>query len=131
VVAHIPPPIDGTESAKRLLSTLYPSDSGDVILADETIHETIHRYFETLDTLAELESQKLEYENRIKEHMGAASLLKGPGYRISWKATKERRIVNYKKILQEAQVPVELIEKHTTIQPGTRPFRVTRQKKEQ
>ena len=126
VEKQVPPPIDGTESAKLLLSRLYPQDSGREVLADEKINAVVQEYFEFRDEIEKLEEAKLLRENQIKEEMGKASLLKGPGYRISWKTTKERKDVNYKAILAEARVPEEMIQKYTKMKPGTRPFRPTR-----
>lgn len=128
VLAKIPPPVEGTEASKRLLGALYPKDSGGEVLADDTIDKIVGEFFDLTDKAKSLESQKLLAENKIKEFMGEASSFKGPGYRFSWKQTKDRTAIDYKTILAELDAPKELIEKHTKTSPGARPFRPTKLK---
>lgn len=130
VVPCIPPAIDGSESAKTLLSKLYPKDSGETMLADAELNDFVGEYLTLTDDLVATEEKKRKLENQIKKRMGAASLLSGPGYRISWKTTKERQTIDYKKVLLEAQIPPDLLAKHTKMEPGIRPFRPTRIKGE-
>jgi len=124
VLPKMPPPIDGTESAKTLLTKLYPRDSGVEMLADAELDETVQTYLSLRDEAKSAGSKVLGYENKIKEKMGVASLLRGRGYRISWKATKDRKSIDYKSILGEANVPEDVIVRHTKIEQGSRPFRV-------
>ncbi len=138
ILAKVPPPVEGTEASKRLLSALYPKDSGMAVLADGTIDKTVGEYFELTNQVKSLESQKLLAENLIKAFMGDASVFSGPGYRFSWKQTKDRVKVAWETIARELweefgsnDFPKHssfeyYVEAHTKTSPGARPFRPTK-----
>lgn len=128
VEKQIPPEVAGTEASKKLLAALYPHDSGHEVLADDKIDPVVQEYFEHTEQIKNLESAKLLRENQIKVFMGEASLFKGPGYRFSWKQSKDRIVTDWKAVVGALDPPPELLKKHTTEKPGARPFRPTKTK---
>jgi hypothetical protein len=67
--------------------------------------------------------------------MGPASALLGDGYKVTWKRTKDREDTDWRGLANDALGLLDpvtiagLIERYTTVKPGTRRF-VVRQEKQ-
>lgn len=127
VEANDPPPIDESKSANEFLSTWYQEEEDIEFNADLEVDKATSRYFAAKIELAEQKAVMIECENIICEKMKAATTLIGPDYKGTWKF-EPRKKVDYKAILEEAEVDPELIAKHTTKpQPKKRTFRLRKQ----
>lgn len=131
VIPRVPPPIDGSKGAAKMLSALYPDSEDREVVADENIDKLVRAFFETRRKLEDLEAEEMAGANQIKEIMKDAGYLTGPGYKIGWKTGKERIKVDYQGIVGELKAPAELIAKFTKTEPGLRSFRPGKLKEEQ
>lgn len=116
------PPVDGSRGASRYLDrTLGPPE---MVASDE--QTTLARQLAATRALLERsEGDERLLVNRLKESMAGAESMRGPGFRVTWKPTKERQSVDWRGVALEMGASPVLVERHTTTQEGSRPFRVT------
>lgn len=84
VLAKTPPPVNGTEGAKRMLAKLFPRNVGPVKQAD---NET-ERLVSELKALDMLDAKRLELENKLKNAIADADGIDGDGWAVTYKANK-------------------------------------------
>jgi putative phage-type endonuclease len=112
------------ESARRA----WPIDDGTAMIADEEMVEAVEEYQETRRSIAALEEYRDTLAAAIQTRMGPAALLLGPDWKVSWKRSKDREVTHYKELALDALGrldPIDiadLMERHTTTEPGPRPF---------
>lgn len=117
------PPIDLSDAWKAKLD-LYSPDLDLSIDSTKEIDALVGEYRTLQKMLKEFEVQAELKKRIIQETMGNATRLTGENYEISWKRQSPRKSIDYKKILSEANVPEELVLKHTkTPKQGIRTFR--------
>jgi putative phage-type endonuclease len=120
---------ESLESLKRR----YPVDDGSEMVAGGLVLEAVTTLLDVRGRRKALEADEERLEVLIKESMGEASVLIGPGFRVIWKQTKEVATVDWKSIADgllrqrpEAE-RVALVGIATTVRPGFRPFRVVQE----
>ena len=131
VLKQIPPDVDDSEGATRMLKALYPSHVDVELVADEETVALAWKRIELAAQFKKVEAALLGCDNRIKAAMGDKSIFAGEFGRFLWRQSKDRVTINYKAVLAEAEVPDEIIQKHTTTKPGARPFLTPKVKKEE
>ncbi|PSL42160.1 putative phage-type endonuclease [Planomicrobium soli] len=93
VLAEMPPLFDGTDASSELLKALYPQAEP---TSEINLPGDVEKMLEAMDQLAEdiksFESQKKEYENRIKALMGENEKGITPTRVVSWKNYETNRI---------------------------------------
>ena len=120
VKMDIPPAVDGTQATSKALNAIYTDSTEDV--ADLTAHKTdLTRYMELGQQIKELEEQRDEAANRIKEFMGESGCGECESFRVSWK-TSSRRTFDSKRFAKE-NPDVDLTDYYKTT--NTRTFRVS------
>jgi putative phage-type endonuclease len=123
----VPPQPDESERSSETLRKLYPHEVLDMVEAPEKI-ATVD-WPDLMDARAKIdlyEAREREAKNKIMAAIGDHSGLVFPdGGKVTWKANEDSSVVDFRAIVSELAPPVELIERHTTIKPGARVFRVT------
>ena len=132
VVTRMPPPVDGSDASKKLLNRLHPTANLDNVIAttDSRIIMAAKELHEAKVQEKELKMAKQEAENIMKDAMGDAWRLEGPGFRVTWKNDKPKEKVDWERVatavFASANIPSEqfdyLVKKHTEVKPGTRRF---------
>lgn len=123
VVPQVPPPIDGTAGATRMLRAIYPDSDDTVISASEELHKTVMKFFGKRDEVEAREAELLALKNEIIASMEESGVLTGQGYKITNKKTKDGMKIDYKKIVEELKAPLDVLKRHSTDKPGYRVFR--------
>ena len=83
-----------------------------------------------------LEGDEERLEASIKARMGEIASLVGPGYRVSWKRTKDSAQTDWKSLAAGLLTTLPETDRdavvglHTTARPGFRPFRVVLDKED-
>ena len=131
-----PPEAMNTETGKKALGIFYPEHKPD----SELTVDGRHKYAVLADDLhdareaaKEAQTAKTAAENAVKERMGELATLIGPGFKITWKKTKDGDVTDHKAAFIELSTMAELrgitpdevegvLEKHTTTKPGIRRF---------
>ncbi|HEY8445738.1 MAG TPA: YqaJ viral recombinase family protein [Thermomicrobiales bacterium] len=119
-----PPPAEPDERGAKALAKLYPQhDEGREIVAEpgSELEALARQLADAKAALADAELRVTAAENAIKERMAEAAKVVGAGFSVTWK-TQSRRTVDYRALIEELNVPAELIEKHTR-ESATRVFR--------
>jgi hypothetical protein len=125
-------PFDETRAS---VARAFPQDDGLMIAADEELDEAVASLLATRATIARMSELEEKLVAAIEMRMGPASALLGSGYKITWKRTKDREDTDWKSVANDALGMLDpvtiagLIERYTTVKPGTRRF-VVRQEKQ-
>ena len=120
VEMDIPPAVDGTAATTGAIGAIYANSNDGV--ADLTAHNAdIARYLELGNQIKELEAQRDEAANRVKEFLGECGSGECEGFRVSWKS-QSRRTFDSKKFEKE-NPDIDLSDYFK--QSVSRPFKVT------
>ncbi len=141
VIPRIPPELDGSEGAGRLLRKQFPVDDGSELIALPEQYQIIDALRLARHATAQAQATEAQLTQAIQAAMGEASYLLGPNVKISWKRAKDGEVVNWKDYagsledmirmdaeLREAQPPEELgtlKDIYTSPRPGSRRFLVS------
>ena len=131
-----PPEAMNTETGKKALGIFYPEHKPD----SELTVDGRHKYAVLADDLhdarelfTEAETSKRAAENAVKDRMGDLATLLGPGFKVTWKRSKDSVVTDHEAAFIELSAMAGLRgitpdevegvrEKHTTTKPGTRRF---------
>lgn len=131
VEPQIPPPVDHSESAYRMLQRIYPENreplrpatSEEILLATQ-----LHQVTREIDRD---ELQRAYCLNRLRGCIALADGITGPGFKVTWRRTRDRRVVNWEHAFRHATCDMEetaidhLIQAATETKLGTRVLRPT------
>jgi len=114
------------ESVKRR----FPADDGSEITADAEVAQAVSDLLRLRSQRKAAEAAEEALEVAIKTRMGPATVMTGPGWRVTWKATKDREETDWKSVSAAALASMPetdrtaIVGLHTTVRPGFRPLRV-------
>jgi putative phage-type endonuclease len=112
------------------LKRRYPADDGSEMVADSGTADAVRTLIDVRGRRRALEADEERLEVIVKAFMADASTLVGPGWKVTWKQTKEVSTVDWKSVADGLlrQLPeterAALVGIATTVRPGFRPFRV-------
>lgn len=93
VEARVPPPVDGSDGARRMLAKLYPRNTGPVKKADNDV-ERIVRELRALDAV---DAKRTELENKLRAAIADADGMTGDGWSVTYRADKNgKRALRWK-----------------------------------
>jgi putative phage-type endonuclease len=113
----------------------YPVDSGAEMDADDELERLVAALRDVREQRERIEASEAEIEARIKARMGPAAVLRGRGWQITWRTTRESQVTDWRAVATTllGRLPTDeraaLITTHTTTKPGVRRF-VLRSKEE-
>ncbi|MTD30185.1 YqaJ viral recombinase family protein [Planomicrobium sp. YIM 101495] len=113
VLAHNPPPIDGSPAAGELLKKLYPEDNGETIMLTEKEDQLLKALEAVKGEMDELKILKDKYENQLKMELEEAAQGVSPKYQVTYKAA-ERKTIDSKRLKAERPELAEQYTKTTT-----------------
>jgi len=119
------------------LKRAYPADDGSELIAGGLVLEAVTTLLDVRGRRKALEADEERLEVLIKESMGEASVLLGPGWKVHWKRTKDLVSVDWKVVAEGLlrTLPDEereaLVSLYTTVKPGFRPMRVVTERSEE
>jgi putative phage-type endonuclease len=122
MLTHVPPPVDGTESARDYLQKLYPRNYKPLVEAPPEAVTWARCLLEAKAQLEAAEDRKLLAENKLKQLIGEAEGIYGPFGRITWKAPKDKSVTDWLALSLELGATPEQIQKHTETKPQSRRF---------
>jgi len=109
----------------------YPADDGTEITPDPDVVEAVRALIDIRSSRKRLEDDEDRLMSAIQARMGDAAAMRGPGWQITWKRTKDRTDTDWKSLASgllnalsetDRQTVVGL---HSTVKPGFRPFRLS------
>lgn len=112
VERRVPPPVDGSETAARVLSRLYARANGQMLPAggdlDLLADELRHAQIAEKAAGARLSTVK----NAIRAIVGEADGFEGSWGRITW---KNNRAIDWPGVAAELEPPADLVAEHTSV----------------
>lgn len=115
----------------RYAKRRWPSDNGAAMSADEGLTKAYENLVAVRASLSELGRQEADLEGYIKNRMGEIAEVRGSGWRITWKKSKESSQVDWAGIAAPFLASMQdedratVVAQHTTIRQGSRRFVVT------
>jgi len=109
----------------------YPRDNGAEMLADDDVTAAVRTLVSLRDRRRALEDDEERIEASIKARMGEVATLRGDGFRVTWKRTKDSTTTDWRSLAASLLTLVPETDRdavvglHTTAREGFRPFRVT------
>jgi putative phage-type endonuclease len=118
------PPLETAQpqGVSDYLKRAYPRDVGPVLDADEETSALALQYAQARSARDSDAGVVEELEARIKARIADAAGIRGAWGQITWKATKDRREIDWEAIAREAGATDEIIQKHTHAKAGARRF---------
>lgn len=123
VLKELPPPIDGSEGAKALLKSMYPVDSGEELLAEAKDLVLVDEFFKSEAAMKEAKATLDLLKNRIIERIAHHSFFSGPGFKFTYKKTKDGQKTDWKGLCAELEFTPEQLAKFTEFKSGYRSLR--------
>ncbi len=106
------------------LKRKYPADDGSEIEADADTAAAVRALRDVQVRAKQLEEAEKALRAAIETRMGPATALVGDGFRVLWKAEKDRLEIDWQAVAKEVAAPEEVVSRHTSVKPGRRPLRV-------
>ena len=123
VQKDVPPPADGSESAAKALSQLYPTSQGEMI--DYRDNDILNSWFNQLSEQKKLIDQhqhRFDFlKQQIQQVMKTAELATFANGSVSWKKSKDSISLDTKALLKDQP---ELLNQYPQVRQGSRRFLV-------
>ena len=123
VQQDVPPPADGSESAAKALSQLYPTSQGEVI--DYRDNDILNTWFNELTEQKKLidhHQHRFDFlKQQIQQVMKTAELATFANGSVSWKKAKDSVSLDTKALLKDQP---ELLNQYPQVRQGSRRFLV-------
>lgn len=88
VLGNVPPAVDGSDGARRMLAKLYPANTKPMLVATAEANEIAERLVAAKADLSTVEEKKSYLENRLREAIGDADGMLGPDWKATHRADK-------------------------------------------
>lgn len=124
VVRDVPPNMLGSAHANEYLAEKFPTADEMKVPADEEAELLLADLVAAQAARKEAEVREDMLKNKLKEKIGTHRGIYGQAASVTWSPSAERKTVNWEAVAADANVSPIIIEKHTTIKPGSRIFRV-------
>lgn len=128
VLPKIPPNVDESESAAKMLAQFYSKADEDIIESDAIIDNLVTNLQRQRQFLKVAEDNVRYYENQIKSLIGDHEGVQGEWGRITWKKTKGRTDFDKKRFMAERP---DIAKEYLVIKEGVRIFRLVSNNKEE
>lgn len=123
VQADVPPALDGSDSAHRYLAERFRSHTDELVLATAEQEQLIAELRMVREQIKLNESVESTIQALLKEAIGTnAGLVSQAGHKVTWKATRDSAVIDWKGIVEEVGAGAEIIARHTSTKPGVRRF---------
>ena len=111
----------------------HPADDGSEVTADNEVDEAARALLDVRASIARMEDDERRLLAAIEGRMGDASVMRGTGWRATWRRTRDREETDWRSLASgllstltetDRQTVVGL---HTSVRPGMRPFRLVKE----
>lgn len=136
VVPGSPPPPDGSPAAESRIRARFPADDGLVRPATPGERELLERYRGEIEARDAAAAEAERIKQLLMTSIGTATKVEAPGVSVSWKQNRDSVKTKWQKVAQELGIALvgagvdpdaatAIVDRHTTTEPGARPFVVT------
>jgi putative phage-type endonuclease len=124
VLARVPPPVDGSDSARELLGMRYPRAELDTIDPPEGFEALALEWLSLKAGHKDEESRLAVLGNLMREALGTAEATSGALYSATWRNVKLPSKTDWPGVVRDAGVAADIVERNTTGGGTTRRFEV-------
>lgn len=133
VLPKVPPPMDHSDGARRLLDRIYPIHVDDIRAATDEEMALATSYRQQQHAAQEAEIKLARLRNLLCDRIGMAEGIVGPDFKLTWKRSKDGQQTDWEGVAQAfrklGQIPdtavADILRDYTTSRPGQRRFRST------
>lgn len=124
------------EESNESLKRRYPRDNGAEMTADAELAAWVRELVGLRSQRKDISEAEERLEAAIKGRMGEVALLRGDGFRVSWKRSKDSEATDWKALAEHlmAAMPetdrAAVVGPFVTVREGARYFRVTTEKED-
>lgn len=128
VETNTPPEPDGSDGYGSFVRRRFPTDAGDERAATPEEQLIGAALVSAIAERERAEAHEAELRQRLMVAMGDTTKLDGPGWKATWRQSKDRTVVHWDLIADGLlrTLPTEereaLVSVHTEVKPGARPF---------
>ena len=125
ILPQIPPPLDGSEEARRYVQAKYPRHVSSVRVASDEEVALAQLFREIRSAKVKAEEEETRLANEIKARIAEAEGIVGPGFKITWKKRKDGTKIDWAGVARDLApvgIPAGIIEPRTTTTEGPRVF---------
>ncbi len=143
VLAQVPPPVDASKGARKMLQRLWPREVAGMREATAQELDLLQTYARVREAFFTALQAKDMLENTIEDRIQDATGLQGPWGKITWKKTKDSQKTEWEAVAralwneyalrlhnkhadllltEERQVWDEIVQQYTRQEPGARRF---------
>lgn len=123
VEAKTPPACDGSEDESKLIKEVHPVANDDLGVTITTVSETdLEELAHCKMCVKSYEAKVAEIENRIKDALGDCVEGMIGNRRVTWKNNRPSFKTDWEAV--KAEIPAEIVTKHTQVVPGARVLRI-------
>lgn len=101
VLPGVPPPVDASDGATRMLTRLFPRDDGGLVAAPGDAREWVERKIAADAAIDAATEERNLACNRLREMIGDASGILGAGFKATWKSDKNGKRTLRVKVFEE------------------------------
>jgi putative phage-type endonuclease len=135
VLTKVPPPVDHTEGARRMLDKIYPIQRDEIRPATDEEMALATSYRQQQHAAQEAEIKLARLRNLLCDRIGLAEGIVGPDFKFTWKRIRDSQHTDWEGVAQAfrklGQIPdtavADILRDYTTSRPGQRRFRSTYQ----
>ena len=125
VIAHRAPDPDGSASAGEWVREKFPRHTSMARVASPEESDLLRLLVEAKDGREAAEREEERLKQLVQMRIGDAEGLIFDGGKCTWKTSKDSVVTDWKAVAAELTVPVEVVNKHTNLRPGSRRFVLT------
>lgn len=124
------------EESNDSLKRRYPRDNGAEMTADAELAAWVRELVALRAQRKDITESEERLEAAIKGRMGEVALLRGEGFRVSWKRSKDSEATDWKALAESLLAPMPetdraaVVGPFVTVREGARYFRVTSEKED-
>lgn len=130
IVPRVPPPLDGSDEATKLLNRRYPRDTEPALPATPEQAALVAQLVVARNAVMDAKALDKKLTQQVKDMIGTHAGLSGPGFDIIWRKGKPSSKIKWREVAREIEPFVPegeyqaAIDHNTEEKEGTRPFRL-------
>lgn len=133
VLPKIPPKVDHSEGARRMLEKIYPMNQDEIRPAADEELALAASYRQQMRALQDGEVKLARLRNLLCDRIGLAEGIVGPDFKFTWKRTKDSQHIDWealakyllKSTIGSSEMKALWLAEYTSMKPGIRRFRST------
>ena len=125
VTKRVPPSIDASAAYATFITHQHPWEAAPMRESDPDLDTQLATLRDATEEIKAHQAIVDQAKNWVKNWLGDSEGATSHIGKVTWRKQKDTQVVDYKAVLREADVPGDLISKHTAVRVGPRVLRTT------